>query len=217
MSDDYFGFIAYTPPALAAELPTLLDSALSSLSFSVAIDTPRTKGEFRRTYSHSSGWRLECAGSSGVADHRPDWQNRPAWAFFPIQYQQVRTLSPAPLVRAITDACTRTQAILGRSFHPGGDELPHLEEFSGAIDILDWLQYLGPAIASVIGPERLRNAGFYDVQELAGGAFLALTRATYLDEWPFPERRPLMNRLGLAPRIMRHKTSATEWAEMRWC
>ena len=66
--------------------------------------------------------------------------------------------------------------------------------------MVTWLQYFGPDMSAHIGVNRLRSAPFYSVEFYPNGAHLARTAEAHGDVWPWHERRPLLDHLGLAQR-----------------
>jgi hypothetical protein len=217
LRDDYFGFLAYVDALAAQRLTESLDAAFADLAFHVTVGTTQTAEAFSRTYEHPSGWSLSCAGATGDLDTRPGWAGWRAWGLHHITYEQVRSLPNDVLVDAIGEACVRTASVLGRSYDSSGSSAIEVEELIGQVNILDWLQYFGPEASVRIGAGRIRTAGFFAIKALPNGGHLARTRDTYLDEWPFAERRPVVDRLGITPRKLLLKVAANEWGEMRWC
>ncbi len=217
MSEDHFGFMAYVDRGSAQDLPDLLDKGFQDASFVIERHVVHRPGEFARTYSHSSGWRLNCAGADGQSDSRPGWQGWPAWALLPIAHSQVVALPGNVLIDAIRVACMMSNTVIGRSFHPSGQTMLDLSELDGTVDMLDWLQYFGPQVTARVGAERISRAGFFAAEALSNGGYLVRTRETYLDEWPVDGRRTLVDALGIVPRVLRYKATADRWAEMRWC
>jgi hypothetical protein len=214
--DPYFGFLAYIGEADIGAMLSGLDRGLAHAGFAVSAVTGAD--QFDRTYTSPAGVTLRCCGSLRGHDPRDGWTGTwGAWAFFPIAYSDLGAFGEGQLVEAIRDACVATRAVLGRSFHTGG--IGHIDrgELDGRVDYVDWIQYYGPEVSAVLGAERIQHAGFHSVQRLPGGAHLALTRPGYLDRWPIEERRPLLARLGIAPRVVVHKQGDGREVEVTWC
>ena len=117
VSEDHFGFMAYVDRGSAQDLPDLLDKGFQDASFVIERHVVHRPGEFARTYSHSSGWRLNCAGADGQSDSRPGWQGWPAWALLPIAHSQVVALPGNVLIDAIRvarDNCGQLHSRCGR-------------------------------------------------------------------------------------------------------
>jgi hypothetical protein len=215
-ADTYFGFMAYVGNGEVDILPDL-DRGLAQAGFALSGATGGLD-DFRRTYASPSGPVIRCCGSVGGLDSRPGWTGKwTSWAFFPIEYSELGAFAEGQLAMAIRQACVETRTMLGRSFHPGGGGGMDRSELDGRVDYVDWAQYYGPDVSAALGADRISDAGFHSVERLPNGAHLALTRPGYLDRWPIDERRPLLDRLGIVPRLLFHKHLDGHVEEMRWC
>jgi hypothetical protein len=215
-ADEYFGFLAYVGERDIDGVLSGLDRGLARAGFVLSESSGDVS--FKRTYASPSGTPIRCCGSvSGLATQSLMPDKWGVWAFFPIEYSELRQFAEGQLVTAIREACVETRTVLGRSFHTGGICGVNREELDGRVDLIDWIQYFGPDVSGVLGQVRIQEAGFHSVQRLTNGANLALTRPGYLDDWPREGLRPLMDRLGLVPRRWVHKHLDGHEEEICWC
>jgi hypothetical protein len=215
VAEDPTGFQAYTPIDREADVIALLDASLKPLGFGVVDDEPKVQSGFHRQYVAPSGALLPCRASvaAGWTDRRSRALSK--WSFYPLSALQIENLSSEQYRAAIAAACIGTDAILGRTFHASGLDRITQAELLGAPDMVTWLQYFGPDMSAHIGVNRLRSAPFYSVEFYPNGAHLARTAEAHGDVWPWHERRPLLDHLGLVPRRLYIGRQQDE--EIRWC
>jgi hypothetical protein len=210
VTESHIGFLAYTDGSLIPRLTQRLQAALAEADF----DRLATE-----VYAGPSGWRLRVAAAPKPTGCEFDFEERwGCWGIFGIERVHIATLPVTPLVNAIAECCVSTEAILGRSYHPVGSDLIRSSELLDRPDYLGWVQYFGPDLSSRLGPASITSAGFFRVDALRNGAYLAMTRERYDDDWPFEQRRPVLDKLGLTPRVLTARQPKDgRLTELRWC
>jgi len=206
MSDRHFGLMGYVDLQLGQDLGPRVDSGLADAGFS--------RGASAGAYADASGRSVRCSWGGPTGSRWPD--SLPAWAVFPIDYDTYEAYGAAVFVSVFRALCRATTPILARSFHPIGVDMIHQSELDGKVDYVDWIQYYGPRVAAAIGPDRIRAAGFHQLEEFPDGSVLAMAKAHYIDD--FPNRKTIVDTLGLTPRsIFARNPKTGEPMKINWC
>ena len=198
MSEPTVNFHAYFPAGFSEEdVDAAHDAAADAVGFTLRGIKHDTDGGITRRYGAGGAETLPFAYTL-----RPPCQ----LAMFGLWRSRAGIFAPAAVVEMFTRICESLNVDLARTDQSGGIGLVQPSEVSGTLEFVDWFQYVGPRLATVLGRERLLTAPVFRVEERGHGIMMMLAADPFEGNLP---RRRVSEHLGITLRPLLGRNPAT--------
>lgn len=158
----------------------------------------RALAEMGVTFKQSSTGLV--VGADGQPPVNVSWPAQPTrveFAVGPIDRATIESWRPAKIASLVKELWNSVGVELGRSFRGGGagQGIVRESELDGALEFVDWMQYLSPRQAARWPRTVLESAPFYHIEPMSNGGWFLL-----LGPEPFDglmSRRAVADHLGI--------------------